>query len=282
MFATWVMHRSHSGCMLSSSQRKAWCHIGSVTPVLRNGAERMRRVILLLTVMAATLVVASGVAWAVNKIGTNGPDTLRGTNGADNLLGNGGNDVLFGLAGRDTLLGGGGKDWLLGGNEVRPQGGHKNLVGGSGNDGFFGGQGPDNMLGGSGNDALMGDHGSDSVVGGSGKDIVNGEEGGDRVVGGEGPDWVVSGDVRDTPKNTLSGGDGDDALIANNRPATKDIVSCDGGSDLVVADRKDLVADDCEKVRRGHTPEQEIDALFVELGFEEVIEGLPPDPTAGG
>ena len=38
----------------------------------------MRRVILLLTLMAATLVVASGVALAVNKIGTNGPDTLRG------------------------------------------------------------------------------------------------------------------------------------------------------------------------------------------------------------
>ena len=41
----------------------------------------MRRVILLLAVMAATLVVASGVALAVTKIGTNGPDTLRGPTG---------------------------------------------------------------------------------------------------------------------------------------------------------------------------------------------------------
>src|SRR5215217_5170259 len=121
MFATWVMHRSHSGCMLPSSQRKAWCHTGSVTPVLRKGAERMRRVILLLTVMAATLVVASGVAWAVNKIGTNGPDTLRGTNGADNLLGNGGNDVLFGLAGRDTLLGGGARIGFLAAMRCAPK-----------------------------------------------------------------------------------------------------------------------------------------------------------------
>ena len=47
----------------------------------------MRRVILLLTVMAVTLVLASGVALAVNKIGTDGPDTLRGTNEADSLLG---------------------------------------------------------------------------------------------------------------------------------------------------------------------------------------------------
>ena len=38
----------------------------------------MRRTILLLATMALTLLVASGVALAVNKIGTNGPDTLRG------------------------------------------------------------------------------------------------------------------------------------------------------------------------------------------------------------
>jgi len=40
----------------------------------------MRRAVLMLALMAATLVVASGVALAVNKVGTNGPDTLRGTN----------------------------------------------------------------------------------------------------------------------------------------------------------------------------------------------------------
>jgi hypothetical protein len=37
----------------------------------------MRRLVLLLTAMALTLVLASGVALAVNKVGTNGPDTLR-------------------------------------------------------------------------------------------------------------------------------------------------------------------------------------------------------------
>jgi len=77
----------------------------------------MRRVILLLAVMAATLVVAGGVAWAVNKIGTDGPDTLRGTNGADNLVGLGGNDRLFALRGNDNLLGGPGKDEVSGANE---------------------------------------------------------------------------------------------------------------------------------------------------------------------
>jgi parallel beta-helix repeat protein len=39
----------------------------------------MRRLVLLLTAVAATLVVASGVALAVTKIGTDGPDTLHGT-----------------------------------------------------------------------------------------------------------------------------------------------------------------------------------------------------------
>jgi hypothetical protein len=54
----------------------------------------MRRAILLMTAMALTLLVASGVALAVTKIGTDGPDHLRGTNGDDNLLGKGGNDIL--------------------------------------------------------------------------------------------------------------------------------------------------------------------------------------------
>ena len=61
--------------------------------------------------MAVTLVVASGVALALNKIGTNGPDTLTGTNKGDNLLGKGGNDDLYGLGGTDNLLGGPGKDF---------------------------------------------------------------------------------------------------------------------------------------------------------------------------
>ena len=52
----------------------------SHTRLLGKGAKSMRRAVLMLALMAATLVVASGVALAVNKVGTNGPDTLRGTN----------------------------------------------------------------------------------------------------------------------------------------------------------------------------------------------------------
>ena len=66
-------------------------------PYQRKAALLMRRTILLLATMALTLLVASGVALAVTKIGTDGPDTLRGTNGDDNLIGKGGNDDLYAL-----------------------------------------------------------------------------------------------------------------------------------------------------------------------------------------
>jgi len=175
----------------------------------------MRRAILLLTMMAATLVVAGGVALAVTRIGTDGPDTLRGTNGADNLLGQGGNDILFALAGKDNLLGGPGKDLVLGGNEVRPLGGDKNLLGGSGND------------------------------------LVNGGKGSDNVVGGGGNDYLTDGEFAHAVKDTLSGGPGNDVIDVINKPGVKDVVACGSGLDRVLADRKDLVAPDCEKVSVG-------------------------------
>ncbi len=89
----------------------------------------MRRTMLLLATVALTLLAAGGVALAVNKVGTDGPDTLRGTNGDDNLVGKGGNDDLFGLGGSDNLLGGEGKDNVLAGDGRRPGRGDKNLAG---------------------------------------------------------------------------------------------------------------------------------------------------------
>ena len=79
----------------------------------------MRRTTLLMATMALTLLVASGVALAVTRIGTNDPDTVRGTNKADTLLGLGGNDRILGrLRGNDTLLGGPGKDVVIRGGTV--------------------------------------------------------------------------------------------------------------------------------------------------------------------
>ena len=197
----------------------------------------MRRLILLLTLMAATLVVASGLALAVNEIGTNGPDTLRGTNQDDNLLGKGGNDILFGLGGRDNLLGGPGKDIVLGGNERSLSGGDKNLVGGSGNDVVIGGLGSDNILGQEGNDLVA-----------------------------DGPD-------REFATDRLSAGDGNDVVAVVNRPAFEDIVTCGGGYDRVLADRKDVLAPDCERVFFGFGSEDEFLASIPQSFFE----GLHPE-----
>jgi hypothetical protein len=206
-------------------------------PHLRKAGLLMRRTILLLATMALTLLVASGVALAVTKIGTNGPDTLRGTNKSDNLLGRGGNDRLFGRGGRDNLLGGTGKDIVIGGNEsCCGGGGDKNLVGGSGNDAVIGGLGSDN------------------------------------VVGGEGNDFVADGPNREFSTDQLSAGDGSDVIGVFNDPAFKDIVTCGGGFDWVFADRKDLIAPDCERVADSGP---EFDGLAESIP-ESFWEGLNP------
>ena len=101
----------------------------------------MRRIVLLLTMMTVTLVVAGGIALAVNKIGTDGRDFLKGTNGADNLIGKGDSDRIFGLAGKDNLIGGPGKDMVVGGGERRPSGGDKYLERGLDIDVVLGGDG---------------------------------------------------------------------------------------------------------------------------------------------
>jgi Ca2+-binding RTX toxin-like protein len=206
--------------LIKGAVSKAFLHY-SPRP-LKEGGLLMRRTIVLLATITVTLLVASGVAWAVNKIGTDGPDNLMGTHKADNLLGRGGNDRLFALAGNDKLLGGPGKDVVFGGNErLDLSGGHKILVGGSGNDFVNGGKGSDNLLGEEGNDLL-----------------------GDGVLCDKG----TSCKKPETSKDTLSGGDGNDVILVDNKPAAKDVVVCGGGFDRVLTDRADIVAPDCEKV----------------------------------
>jgi Ca2+-binding RTX toxin-like protein len=203
----------------------------------------MRRTILMVATMALTLLVASGVALAVNKIGTEGPDTLRGTNKADNLIGLGGNDRIFGLAGKDNMLGGPGKDLVVGGTLNRSFGGDKNVVGGRGNDAVFGGLDSDNVVGEEGNDLLI-----------------------------DGDNAEVSVPQRDH----LSGGDGNDVISPINKPADVDVVVCGSGFDRVLVDRKDVVAPDCEKVFVGLGSVEAFSNSIPDSFFE----GLPP-PFSG-
>jgi Ca2+-binding RTX toxin-like protein len=202
----------------------------------------MRRTILLLAAMVLTVLVASGVALAVNKIGTDGPDTLRGTNGNDNLIGKGGNDRLFALDGRDNLVGGPGKDWL----DTHPtefRSGDKNLEGGTGNDIVFGGRGSDTVLGEDGNDLL------------------------------------VDGNLRDSSHDNISAGAGNDVIVVNHVPPFEDVVVCGDGFDRVLADRKDVVAPDCERVRIVHGSLEEVrqqEREFFQAIPPSFFEGLQP------
>jgi Ca2+-binding RTX toxin-like protein len=205
----------------------------------------MRRVSLVLAAMALALLLASGVAWAVTKIGTNGPDTLRGTNGDDNLIGKGGNDVLHSLNGRDTMLGGSGKDCLLCLTRQRFFAGDKNLLGGPGNDLIWTGKGSDDVVGAEGNDYLV-------------------------------DDWI-----REYSEDNFSGGPGNDVIdVTNYRSGSaRDRVVCGGGFDRVDADSNDVVAPDCEKVVvfRGGTLSEFWDV--VDSFYDEIppnfFEGLP-------
>jgi Ca2+-binding RTX toxin-like protein len=203
----------------------------------------MRRTLLLLTTMVVALLLASGVALAVNKVGTNGPDTLRGTNGDDNLIGKGGNDRLFSLNGRDTLLGGPGKDFVADTPREVSLRGDKILLGGPGND------------------------------------IVFGARGSDKMVGEEANDLQIDGPVSDVALDVVSGGDGNDVLLVDNAPAAKDIATCGGGFDRVLADSKDLVASDCERVRIVHGSREEVmqqeEEFFASIP-QSFFEGLQP------
>jgi CSLREA domain-containing protein len=101
---------------------------------------------------AYELVFCKGAV--VNRIGTEGNDTLLGTTGPDAFLAFGGNDIVRGLGGKDTAC-------LGPGNDVG--------AGGGGKDRLFGEQGKDRLKGQGGNDRLVGGPGKDTCVGGPGK-----------------------------------------------------------------------------------------------------------------
>jgi Ca2+-binding RTX toxin-like protein len=107
----------------------------------------MKRTALLLAVLAAALVAASGVALAATFGGTNNDERLVGTRYADTIKARGGNDVVLGLGGNDAIRGDDGNDRLSGGpgndrivsRDVRsPGGANRDVVRcGGGNDTAF-------------------------------------------------------------------------------------------------------------------------------------------------
>ncbi len=148
-------------------------------------------------VTMATLLMASGVALALNVIqckggwdacyGTSKSDQMKGTAKVDVLAGRAANDFLYGYGGEDHLFGDDGNDELAGG------GGPDELYGKDGSDGLAGGSGPDSLYGENGNDRLVGGDGRDYLLGARGDDRIKGEKDADeyRFGSGWGRDTVV-------------------------------------------------------------------------------------------
>ena len=192
---------------------------------LKEGRKGMRRAILLLTVTAATLLVAGGVALAVTKVGGPGDDVLYGTDNTDRIDGQAGDDVIYGLGGNDRSPGFRGRPYLVGDD------------------------GDDTIYGGTGQDEVSGNLGADVLYAGQGLDLMTGGPGADVLYGDGGSDLLVDGPRGDGALDTLYGGRVGDALYSRNRPARKDIVYCGRGRDFAYADRADVLYD-CERVRR--------------------------------
>jgi Ca2+-binding RTX toxin-like protein len=118
-----------------------------------------------------------------------------------------------------------------------------------GNDRIFGYGGRDRLAGGTGNDTLAGGSSGDFLVGGPGDDRIDVRDPG-------GKRWTLHGRALtfrplDYPRCAdviLAGGGKDAVLMADRRFDA--IWFCGGGRDVVVADRRDTVAGDCEVVRR--------------------------------
>jgi Ca2+-binding RTX toxin-like protein len=148
------------------------------------------------------------------------PSIIRGTAGDDVLEGTAGDDSLFGRLGADRLLGRAGDDYVDGEN------------------------GDDDLSGGPGNDILAGRNGADLINGDEGNDRITGDRGPDRIFGGPGNDDIFG----NLDPDVVDGGAGDDRI--NVVAGGIDIVTCGPGRDTVLASVLDVVAPDCEDVRR--------------------------------
>ena len=96
-----------------------------------------------------------------------------------------------------------------------------------------------------GNDAIAGLGGNDAIYGDGGNDNLNGNDGTDKLYGGDGNDKLTGG----TGADTFTGGGGKDYINSrDSRQSEK--VSCGSGYDTVLADKRDAVSRDCEKVTR--------------------------------
>jgi Ca2+-binding RTX toxin-like protein len=186
---------------------------------------------LLLTVLAATLALASGVALAVTRQGGPGNDVVLGTAGPDDLGGGSGSDAIIGFGGKDVMWGG-----LL---PPRP------------------GELPP---------PEVGPNNDDSMIGGSDNDMLRPNMGSDRIVGGSGDDILTDGENAGGSYDILKGGPGNDVLYPLNDPARQDLSVCGAGTDVAPVDRADVVVG-CERVLFRDATDAEFEQYLAERGL---------------
>ena len=93
-------------------------------------------------------------------------------------------------------------------------------------------------------DVLFGTQARDTARAYSGPDVVSGLGGDDRLFGGDGADRIFGG----LGSDTIFAGRGNDRVGV--RDGERDQITCGKGRDVVLADSLDVVAGDCEWVRR--------------------------------
>lgn len=194
----------------------------------------------------------------LRQVGTERAETLYGSNGDDYFAAGSGTDIAIGLRGDDCFDGGRGDDTLFG------QSGRDRLNGNDGDDRILGGPGSDYIDGGAGDDDIEGGVGTlntpspaelarrygEPLVTGArdGIDCISGGEGNDHIVLSTGRRGACIGGTRTGIGSVVAGGPGNDKIDSWNDGA-RDIVSCGPGADVAYAERVDIVASDCERVR---------------------------------
>lgn len=265
------------GCA-STVRTEKWVCSGTYWTGLGNGPDRR-------TPLSTTDDFARG--WGGRDIlqGSDGSDCIFGDAGNDVLSGDDFRDILIGGPGSDILLAGSGIDYLVGDGPAvsRPSGnvilavdaakakrfadtvtcsrrdtvvvdeydrvrGCRPIVVPENHCTYWGGQGKAKrglvINGNARPQTFRGWKGPDRINAAAGNDCLISGGGADKISGGQGNDHLYPGGGRDR----ISGGAGDDKIFAvDNR---RDTINCGTGTDSVVANKRDRVAKNCEKVIR--------------------------------
>ncbi|SDD68409.1 FG-GAP-like repeat-containing protein [Ruegeria marina] len=231
----------------------------------------------------------------IERIGTNGNDTIMGSGRTELIWGLGGNDSISGLGGDDTLYGGPGADTLDGGDGNDLLGGTTEndlLLGGAGNDEAYGAAGDDTIWGGAGDDVLGGSGGNDEIHGDDGNDGLWGSFGDDTIEGGAGSDTLGGSTGNDSLSgggdadelwgaigaDTLDGGAGNDTL--GGADGADSLSGGAGDDELWGADDNDTLdgGDGNDQIGAG----QGNDVLNGGFGNDQLFGGLGNDQIEGG